>query len=160
MIYVDSKDIRQLSIAKKTKPTVLWSRMLLSFCILHHPIPPSIYVLFSSINFSAWKVCIFRVFLVRMSLYLNWIRRYLVTFRIQSEWRRIQTRNTPNADTLCSAYLCRDSTSFLKFVDALQDFVLVEISSFCSATSYKECYFIWQPWKSNCWACNMNFYWS
>ena len=45
---------------------------------------------------TAWKVSVFRVYLVRIFPHLDW---YGVSPRIQSECGKIQTRKTPNMDT-------------------------------------------------------------
>ena len=52
--------------------------------------------------FPAWNVSVIGVILVRIFSHSDWIRRdtpYSVSFRIQSECRKIRTRITPNMDT-------------------------------------------------------------
>ena len=52
--------------------------------------------------FTAWKVSVFGVILLRIFPHSDWIlntERYEVSLRIQSECRKMRTRITPNMDT-------------------------------------------------------------
>ena len=55
-------------------------------------------------NITAWKVSVFGVFLVRIFLHSDWIRRYSVSLRIRSECAKTRTRKTPNTDTFHAVY--------------------------------------------------------
>ena len=52
-----------------------------------------------SFSFTAWKVSVLRVFLVRIFPHLEWIRIWIASLRIWSKCGKMETRKTPNTDT-------------------------------------------------------------
>ena len=51
------------------------------------------------LTLTAWKVSVFLVSLVCIFPHSDWIQRFNPYLRIQSEWRKIRTRKTPDTDT-------------------------------------------------------------
>ena len=91
-----------------------------------------------AITYTAWKVSVFGVFLVRIFPHSDWIRRYGVSFRIQSEWGKIRTRKTPNTDTFHAVLALVSATGTIparvhkcKFVSSVKNFICQYLWVFC-----------------------------
>ena len=74
----------------------------------------------NDLSYTARKVPVFGVFLVRIFPHLDWIwrdilylSRYSVSLHVQSEWGKIRNRKTPNIDTF-HAVLPLNTTHYIR----------------------------------------------
>ena len=93
--------------------------------------------------FTAWKFSVFRVILFRILSHLDWVLRYSVSLRIQSECGKMRTRISLHKDTFYAVFITMSLTSWITTLRTLQRKYLVVILFI-----YLLIYFFCETWQS------------